>query len=117
MGDLVCIYEVFGPDQGHGSSVQPYLRLSHHYARVQLYTTEVARACCEHPGPGRYLLGGPTMNNLMTEEQPLLRSTAPTIVTHCDYAPITPGAAAVLLEMLRAVRAARDIPAPSALAA
>lgn len=57
------------------------------------------------------------MNNLTGAEQLPLRGIAPTIVTHGEYAPITAGAAAVLLEMLRAAEARHEVPTPSALAA
>jgi acetyl-CoA acetyltransferase len=57
------------------------------------------------------------MNNLTAQEQVLLPGTPPTVVTHGEYSPITTGAAAVLLDMLRAAqakRAVRDQLAPAA---
>jgi hypothetical protein len=57
------------------------------------------------------------MNNLTTAGQVPLRGAALTIATYGEYAPILPSAATVLLDMLRAAQARREVPASSALAA
>ena len=57
------------------------------------------------------------MNNVTAGEQMLVRGTAPLIITMAEYAPIRAGAAAVLLEMLRAATAERTVRKPPALAA